>query len=145
MASSVRGQAEKLLLSEALPILQEHGQAVQQFLTATLHSSPLRSPTDLIFVPDSGPQQGVEFVIELKCSRNARLDNAWLDFALSASRRIHAANWNLTLKFILATTASLSEKQWTWVREQKLEVFDRITDGRDLASRLIKMAGLKSA
>ena len=143
MGFSAIQEMEQRLLKETMSLLGGYGQAVPQFLTSSMYSSPLRSLQDLVFVPHSGNQEGVEFVVELKCSSSARLDNAWLDFALSARERIYAANRRFNLRFILATTAILSERQRAWAQAHSLEVLDQIKDGQDLACRLLDIAGLK--
>ncbi len=127
---------EREFVASVARALQSHGQAVMQFITATLDSRVLGSP-DLVFAPDDPEKRVV--CVEFKRSEAPTLSPITLADVLRHRKTVEEANEGVV--FVLATNARLEGKTKEIAETEGLVVlrFDWTAPAK-LASAIILVA-----
>src|SRR5688572_9147348 len=126
--------------TEALPELQKYGIAELGYETAQFEPYSRREQPDILFWPDSGPNIGVLFFVELRMvSTTRRLPTP----SALRERRDLLRNDDTDLRFALATTRSIDRSFLSALLVSNIEVFDEIRSGEDLAGRIIEWSAAR--
>lgn len=135
--SSSRSQGQELsLATAAAEHLRATGAVELLYITAEFEPYTSAQRPDLVFFPDRGPSSGKSFVVEIRVPRTGRGIPTVEE--LCEHRDFMKTEEQPLPQFALATNRSVSDDFRYALRANEIEVFDRVTSGKDLASRVLQ-------
>jgi hypothetical protein len=121
--------------------LRDYGDAELQYITAEFEPFSSAQRPDIVFIPDSGRNQGRSFVVELRMPVDASRKLPTPE-ELKDHREFVDTDPPDSVYFALATQRTIDEGLRSAFYAQGIEVFDSIESGEDLANRVLKWSGI---
>lgn len=132
---------ELQIATTAVQELRDHGVAELQYITAEFEPYSSAQRPDIVFLPDSGPNQGLPFVVELRMPVNTSRKLPTLG-NLQEHKAFIDADSPDCVYFALATHCTIDKETRSALCAQGIEVFDSIESGEDLAHRILKWSSI---
>lgn len=135
--SSILPQGPELsLATAAAEHLRGNGTVELLYITAEFEPYSSAQRPDLAFFPERGPSSGKSFVIEIRVPRPGR--GLPTVEELCEHRDFIKTEGHQIPQFALATNRSVSDEFRCSLQANKIEVFDLVVSGKDLASRVLQ-------
>ncbi|HMG75300.1 MAG TPA: hypothetical protein VK582_17515 [Pyrinomonadaceae bacterium] len=130
-------EQELKVASAAVQQLRGYGLAELQYITAGFEPYSSAQRPDVVFWPDSGPNEGLTFVVELRIPTNAS-QTLPAPETLQEHRQFVETDPPDRLCFALATARRIDEALRLSLSARGIEVLDNIESGEDLAQRILR-------
>ena len=123
--------------------LNRHGVAELEYITAGFEPSSSVQRPDVVFWPNSGPNQGRAFYVELRMplSSTRRLPTPEI---LDERRSFLETDPPDSLSFALATSRRIDEETRSAFLAKGIEIIDEVESGEDLARRILSWSATRS-